>query len=45
MTFLFQQYLEGTLRAITEAKEDILLEIEAKLTKYAEVKNQKKYPV
>lgn len=32
------EYLEGTLKAITEAKEDILLEIEAKLTKYAEQK-------
>ncbi|XP_063963789.1 anaphase-promoting complex subunit 4-like isoform X2 [Lytechinus pictus] len=32
------EYLEATLKAVTEAKEDILIEMENKLTKYAQQK-------
>ncbi|XP_071476965.1 anaphase-promoting complex subunit 4-like [Diadema antillarum] len=32
------EYLEATLKAVTEAKEDILIEMETKLTKYAQQK-------
>ncbi|XP_033633134.1 anaphase-promoting complex subunit 4-like [Asterias rubens] len=36
--FTFLEYLSATLRSVSEAREDILLEIETKLTKYAEQK-------